>query len=132
MFKLLKIENARLNVPSPVFHNVKASEAVEIGEALVLSGGVLTKCGATTAPGFIAMADLSATATKREIPVARVEKNQIYEVPVTAAPTSLKVGDKVTLHTDGMQVTATTTDGVITVEDLNGATAVGDKIIVRI
>lgn len=132
MFKLLKIENARLNVPSPVFHDVKASEAVQIGEALVLSGGVLTKCGATTAPSFIAMADLSATATKREIPVARVEKNQIYEVPVTAAPTSLKVGDKVTLYTDGMQVTATTTDGVITVEDLNGATAVGDKIIVRI
>ena len=132
MFKLLKIENARLNVPSPVFHEVKASEAVVIGEALILSGGVLTKCGATTAPQFIAMADLSATAVKREIPVARVEKNQIYEVPVTAAPTSLKVGDKVTLHTDGLQVTATTTDGVITVEDKNGATAAGDKIIVRI
>ena len=132
MFKLLKIENARMNVPSPVFHNVRASEAVQIGEALVLSDGALTKCGATATPEFIAMADLSATATKREVPVARVEKNQIYEVPVTATPTTLKVGDKVTLHTDGMQVTATTTSGVITVEDLNGATAVGDKIIVRI
>lgn len=132
MFKLLKIENARENVPSPVFLDVTASEAVAMGEALVLSGGTLTKCGATTAPAFIAMADLTAAAAKRTIPVARVASNQIYEVPVSAAPTSLKVGDKVTLHTDGLQVTATTTSGVVTVENLNGATAAGDKIIVRI
>lgn len=132
MFKLLKIENARENVPSPVFLDVAANEAVAMGEALVLSGGTLTKCGATTAPAFIAMADLTAAAAKRTIPVARVASNQIYEVPVSAAPTSLKVGDKVTLHTDGLQVTATTTSGVVTVENLNGATAAGDKIIVRI
>jgi hypothetical protein len=56
----------------------------------------------------------------------------VYEVPVTAAPTALKVGDKVTIHTDGLQVTATTTSGVITIESLNGATAVGDTIVVRI
>lgn len=132
MFKLLKIENARENVPSPVFLDVAANEAVAMGEALVLSSGTLTKCGATTAPAFIAMADLTAAAAKRTIPVARVASNQIYEVPVSAAPTSLKVGDKVTLHTDGLQVTATTTSGVVTVENLNGATAAGDKIIVRI
>lgn len=132
MFKLLKIENARENVPSPVFLDVTASEAVEMGEALVLSGGTLTKCEATVAPTHIAMAALAADAAKRTIPVARVASNQIYEVPVSAAPTSLKVGDKVTLHTDGLQVTATTTSGVVTVENLNGATTAGDKIIVRI
>ena len=132
MFKLLKIENARENVPSPVFLDVAANEAVAMGEALVLSSGTLTKCGATTAPAFIAMADLTAAAAKRTIPVARVASNQIYEVPVSAAPTSLKVGDKVTLHTDGLQVTATKDGGVVTVENLNGAPAAGDKIIVRI
>lgn len=132
MFKLLKIENARENVPSPVFLDVTANEAVAMGEALVLSGGTLTKCGATTAPAFIAMADLTAAAAKRTIPVARVASNQIYEVPVSAAPTSLKVGDKVTLHTDGLQVTATKDGGVVTVENLNGAIAAGDKIVVRI
>ena len=132
MFKLLKIENARENVPSPVFLDVAANEAVAMGEALVLSGGTLTKCGATTAPAFIAMADLTAAAAKRTSPVARVASNQIYEVPVSAAPTSLKVGDKVTLHTDGLQVTATKDGGVVTVENLNGATAAGDKIVVRI
>lgn len=132
MFRLIKIENARMNVPEPVFHEVTASEAVQLGEALVLTSGKLTKCGATAKPEFIAMADCAADAAKRLIPVARVEANQLYEVPVTAAPTSLVEGDKVTLHTDGMQVTATTTLGVVTVESLNGAAAAGDTIVVRI
>ena len=132
MFRLIKIENARMNVPEPVFHEVTASEAVQLGEALVLTSGKLTKCGATAKPEFIAMADCAADAAKRLIPVARVEANQLYEVPVTAAPTSLVEGDKVTLHTDGLQVTATTTSGVVTVESLNGAAAAGDIIVVRI
>lgn len=132
MFKLIKIENARMNVPEPVFHDVTDDEEIVIGEALVLASGKLTKCGATTAPEFIAMAGCASDAEKRTIPVARIEKNQVYEVPITAAPTGLTAGSKVTLHTDGLQVTATTTAGVVTVENLNGAAAVGDKIIVRI
>lgn len=132
MFKLIKIENARMNVPEPVFHEVKASEAVQLGEALVLTSGKLTKCGATAKPEFIAMADCAADAAKRLIPAARVEPNQLYEVPVQAAPTSLVEGSKVTLHTDGLQVTETTTSGVVTVESLNGAAAAGDIIVVRI
>ena len=132
MFKLIKIENARMNVPEPVFHEVTASEAVVMGEALVLTSGKLTKCGATAKPEFIAMADCAADATNRLIPAARVEPNQLYEVPVQAAPTSLVEGSKVTLHTDGLQVTATTTSGVVTVESLNGAAAAGDVIVVRI
>ena len=132
MFRLIKIENARMNVPEPVFHEVTASEAVQLGEALVLTSGKLTKCGATAKPEFIAMADCAADAAKRLIPVARVEANQLYEVPVTAAPTSLVEGDKVTLHTDGMQATAATTLGVARVGRLNGAAAAGDTIVVRI
>lgn len=130
MFKLLKIENGRMNVPEPVFHEVTAGETVEIGEALALASGKLTK--ATGKPEFISMGVKAAADTDRKIGVCRVEPNQVYEVPVSAAPTSLKVGDKVTLHTDGLQVTATTSNGVVTIENLNGATAAGDKLIVRI
>ena len=132
MFKLLKIENARMNVPEPVFHEATAGEAIAIGEALVLTSGKLTKCGATTKPEFIAIGQLSASAADRKVAVCRVESNQVYEVPVTAAPTSLKVGDKVTIHTDGLQVTATKDGGVVTVESINGAAAAGDTIVVRI
>lgn len=132
MFRLIKIENARINVPEPEYLDVKAAEAVSEGEALVLASGKLTKCGATAVPQFIAMASLDANATKRTIAVCRVEKNQVYEVPVSAAPTSLVVGSKVTLNTDGLQVTATTESGVVTIVDLNGATVAGDKVVVRI
>ena len=132
MFKLTKIENGRQNVPEPEYLDVKSGEAVEIGEALVLSSGALTKCGATVAPEYIAMGAVAASATKREIAACRVERNQVFEVPVTADPTSLKTGDKVTLHTDAMQVTATTTNGIVMVVALNGATKAGDLITVRI
>ena len=132
MFKLLKIENARMNVPEPVFHEATDGEAISVGEALVLTDGKLTKCGATVKPAFIAMGQIGASDANRKLAVCRVESNQVYEVPVTAAPTALKVGDKVTLHTDGLQVTATTTSGVVTVESLNGASAAGDTIVVRI
>ena len=132
MFKLLKIENARMNVPEPVFHEATDDEAISIGEALVLTSGKLTKCAATATPQFIAMGQVGASDANRRVAVCRVESNQVYEVPVTAAPTALKVGDKVTLHTDGLQVTATTQGGVITVENLNGAAVAGDTIVVRI
>lgn len=132
MFKLLKIENARMNVPEPVFHEATADEAISIGEALVLANGKLTKCAATATPQFIAIGQVGASDANRKVAVCRVESNQVYEVPVAAAPTALKVGDKVTIHTDGLQVTATTTGGVVTVENLNGASAVGDTIVVRI
>ena len=131
MFRLLKIENARMNVPEPEYLDAKASEVISIGEALTLSGGVLTKCTGTTKPTHIAMGEKAAADTNRRMPACRVESNQVYAVPVTAAPTSLVPGSKVTIYTDGMQVTATTTDGVATVVDKNGAAAVGDEIIVR-
>ena len=132
MFKLLKIENARMNVPEPVFHMATDGEEIAIGEALVLASGKLTKCGATTAPQFIAIGKVGASDANRKVAVCRVESNQVYEVPVAAAPTAIKVGDKVTIHTDGLQITATTTNGVVTVENLNGASAAGDTIVVRI
>ena len=131
MFKLIRIENGRENVPSPVFHEA-AAEAISVGEALVLNtSGKLTKCGATVKPAYIAMGQVSASAADRRVAVCRVESNQVYEVPVSAKPTSLVPGAKVTLYTDGLQVTATTTDGVATIESVNGATEIGDTIIVR-
>lgn len=80
---------------------------------------------------FIAMGVKGASDANRKMPVCRVEKNQVYAVPVNTSPASLKAGDKVTIHTDGLQVTATTSSGVVTVVDTNGA-ASGDEIIVRI
>ena len=54
----------------------------------------------------------------------------IYETISSAAFTSIKQGQKVTLATDGMKVTATTTDGVAEVVDI-ADTAAGGKVYVR-
>lgn len=131
MFKLIKIENGRQNVPEPEYFDVTASEAVTLGEALVITAGKLTKCGPTTVPTHISMGEVSANATKRNIAVCRVESNQIYEVECSAAPTALVLGDKITLTTDALGVTATKESGVAKIVALNGATVAGDKITVR-
>ena len=131
MFHLNKIENARQNVPEPEWLPATASEAITEGEALVLSSGKLTKCGATAKPAFVAMKALSATATDRLIPVIRVEENQLYEVPTYADCSAVALGTKVTLHTDAASVTATS-GGACEIVDLIGAAASGDPVVVRL
>ncbi len=135
MFKLTKIEGGRINVFEPQKLPVVNNADIESGQALKLNtSGVLESAGSSK-PTFIALSANYVTidGVKKylgEIAVGRVEPNQLYEVPVTAAPTSLKVGNKVTLSS-GTGVTATTTDGVAEIVSLNGATAAGDTVIVR-
>jgi hypothetical protein len=131
MFKLIKIENGRQNVPEPEYLEVTASEAVELGEALVLNAGKLTKCGTTTAPAYIAMGAVSAGETKRVIAACRVEPNQIYEVECTGTHASLHPGEKVALSEDGLGVTYDKTSGVATVVSAISSSKSGDKITVR-
>ncbi len=132
MFHLVRIENARMSIPEPEYLEAAAGEAIVPGEALVLTNGKLTKCGATTAPVYISLAGVGAAEGDREIPVCRAEKNQLWRVPVTSSPAALVSGTKVTLHTDACQVTATTEGGVVTVADTLGASAAGAEILVRI
>lgn len=124
MFDLAKIENGRMNVAEP--HYIVAGTTIQEGMALVISGGKLAKCGATVKPAYIAM---SSGITDQKIPVIPVAENQIYRVPCTAVPAN--IGIKVTINSDGLQVTGTTTDGVATVVDLNGATKGGDQIYIK-
>lgn len=131
MFFLAKCENGRINSDVPQFYEATANEAIEEGEALVLTSGKLTKCGATQTPQFIAMNALAANATERVIPVLRVESVQLYRVPVDADPTALAVGAKVTIGDDATTVTSTTASGVATIVNLNGAAAADDEIYVR-
>jgi hypothetical protein len=130
MFYLNKYEHASLNVPEPKAGDMKEGEACTYGEALVLSDGKFTKCTSAEKPEYIAMTSISASEKKRKIHAARVDANQLWEVPVTADPTELVEGDKVTLSTDALGVTATT-GGTATVYSLNNASKAGDKILVR-
>lgn len=124
MFNVKKILGARINVPEPEKHI--AGTAITQGMALTLTGGKLV--AATGTPTHIA---LGAAKADEEVACYAVLPAMHFEVPVTAAPTSLKEGDKVTIAEGSLGVTATTQSGVATIVDLNGAKAAGDLIMVK-
>lgn len=126
MFDLKKIENGRQNVPEPEYLVCNATVAKGAACTLNASGKLVT---GTTKPTYIALAGGKANET---IPVCRVEPNQVYEVPTTTVASALVAGSKVAINSDAVQVSGTASEsGVATVVSANGATAVGDKILVR-
>lgn len=92
----------------------KNGETYTRGEALTHTASGVTKCGATTMPEYICMG-LGDSNGLVCIPVLETTE---FEAGYTATPA---VGTKVTLHTDGLSVTATTTDGVFTVTSVDTA-----------
>lgn len=124
-FKLSRMDVG--HTPPIKYLPVTASEDVTLGEALVLSAGKLTKCGATAKPAFMAVGPKNAAG---EAPVIAVQDYMTFETTLQAAGSSLKIGDKVTLHTDGLQVTATTTSGVAEIVSMEG-TAAGSAVLVK-
>lgn len=103
----------------------------KIGLALTQTAGNLAIASGTTRPTYICMTERAAAVTAGEIiPVVRVGEDVIWETVAQAAFTSIKQGDKVTIHTDGLQVTATTEGGVAEVIDFDGTEA-GSRVLVR-
>lgn len=126
MFKLTKIEGARINVPEPEY--LVASAAIKSGAACTLNTSGALVAG-TSKPTYITLAGGNSGET---IPVCRVEPNQVYEVETTSAPSALKVGSKVAIGSTGVDVSGTASDsGVATVVATDGASAAGDNIRVR-
>lgn len=131
MFKLAKIINGRQNVPEPEYLPTTSGVAYKIGDALVISSGGLIKATGTTKPTHIAMKTI--TGTGAEIPVARIEKNMVFEAPVTYSSTAnaIVLGTKLTIADNSAGVTDVVTDGVATVIDTLGANKNdGDKVLV--
>lgn len=103
----------------------------KLGLALVQANGNLAIASGSTKPTYLCMTERAAAVEAGTvIPVQRVSEDLIYETISSAAFTSIKQGQKVTLSTDGMKVTATTTDGVAEVVDI-ADTAAGGKVYVR-
>lgn len=99
---------------------------IVLGEALSMTAGALAKCAATTRPDYIAVGP----AKEGIVPAIKVQDYMIFEVPLSADGTALKVGNKVTIGADAQTVTATTASGVATIVAIEG-TAVGDIVKVR-
>lgn len=125
MFKLIKIENGRQNVPEPEYL-VAGASALLAGQAVSLSSGAVVKN--TTAPTHITLASAVAGG---KVPCVRIDSDQVYEVAVSASPTNLNVGDKVTLASTGTEVTATKDGGIAIIVSIDDAKVSGDKVTVR-
>ena len=103
----------------------------KIGMALTQTSGNLAVASGTTAPTYISMCDRDSACTAGDlIPVIRVLPDMIFETTFSAAATAVTAGQKVTLSTDGLSVTATTTGGVAEVVYMDG-TASGSMCRVR-
>lgn len=113
MFKIAKRDIADVE-PMTVLPT-KSGETYTLGEALLLGADGLVKCTATKRPQFICVG----VATDTGLPVSPVPRSTVYEVPYAEKPTA---GTKVTLNTDALQVTATTTSGVFTVLSVDETT----------
>jgi hypothetical protein len=102
------------------------------GMALTQSSGKLAIATGTTIPTYVSMIECTSALTAGDIiPVMRVLPDMVWETTAQAALTSVNPGDKVTIHTDGMQVTATKTNGVAEIIDMDG-TAAGSLVRVRL
>ena len=126
MFSVYKIENGRMNVPEPEYFDVGSTD-ISVGETLVLSSGKLVKN--TTAPTHVSLANATKGATA--VPVCRIEKNQVYAVSCAKSPADFKVGAKLTVSSDGLEVDSASDSGIVTIVDTLGAKAAGDTILVR-
>lgn len=130
MFSVAKILGGRQNVPETLELPVSGGTTYTLGEALVVSGGKLAKASGDVQVKYIALETYAAPATgARKLKCFRVMPYQLFEVPTSAAPTSLAVGGKVTISTTGLEVTATAaSDYGAEIVDLLGAAKTGDKI----
>lgn len=101
------------------------------GMAMVLSSGKLAIASGTTKPEFICVEEHdAAVAADTLVTVVRVDHDTVYQTTLSAAGTSLNLGDKVTIATDGLRVTATKTDGVAEIVYMDD-TASGSMVHVR-
>lgn len=104
------------------YRQMTDGEASALGEGLVETSGKLTKTAATVKPQFIAMKTAALATPGAIIPVIRVDAVEKWTTQSMATVAATLKGAKVTIHTDGLLVTATTTNGVFEIDETDGAT----------
>ena len=124
--------NSDGRVPPWKYLPATGSTKPDIGLALVLSGGKLAKCTGTTKPTYICMMEApAAVAAGTLIPVIEVERDMIFECKNQASLNGVNVGQAVTIHSDGLQVTATTSSGVATIVEKTAGSGTGNPTLVK-
>ena len=128
---MFMLSSMKVGMTPPIeYKTATASETYAVGEALKVASGAVTKCTGAVKPACVCVGPANAAG---EVPCVAVQDYMEFETTLGVAPAdsaTVAVGSKVTLHTDGMQVTATTTSGVAEVLAIDGQT-VGSRVVVR-
>lgn len=116
---------------APAFHYLPAEGLTpKAGMALVLTAGKLEAATGTALPQYISMAERETACDVGEtIPVVHAAGSMVFETTSTTSFSAIKLGDAVTVSSDGMQVTATKGGAAQVVEI--GDTAAGGAVRVR-
>lgn len=125
------LSSMKVGLTPPIeYKTATAGESYAVGEALKQSGGKVTLCSGTTKPEYICVGPANGAG---EVPCVAVQDYMEFQTTLAVAPAdsaTIGVGDKVTIHTDGMQVTATKTSGVAQLVRVDGQT-VGSVVVVK-
>ena len=118
MFKL----HSKASAATEAIEYVPAGANLGVGILVKYSSGVLV--AASTDPEYVT---LGSAKSGELIPVKRILEDEIYETTFNASASSLHLGDKVTVASNGDQVTATTTNGIFEIVAMDG-TSSGSKV----
>ncbi len=125
------LSSMKVGLTPPIeYKTATTGESYAVGEALKQSGGKVTLCSGTTKPEYICVGPANDAG---EVPCVAVQDYMEFQTTLAVAPAdsaTIGVGDKVTIHTDGMQVTATKTSGVAQLVRVDGQT-VGSVVVVK-
>lgn len=114
----------------PIEYRPCSAITPKVGMALKVSGGNLAAATGADVPQYISMCERAGVCTAGErIPVIRVQPDILFESTAAAALSGVTAGTKVTLHTDSLQVTATS-GGAAELVELDG-TASGSRVLLR-
>jgi hypothetical protein len=124
--KLHKSQTA--SMPALEYLPAAAETEYKVGMGLTL-GETAAKVAATAVPEYICMANSKGEAT---VPAIRVLAGETYEAPLAVDGSALKVGNKVTIDSDGIRVTATTASGVAKIVGFaTELKAAGDGVFIK-
>lgn len=155
MFTLQKIEYGRTNVPEPCLMPLTKDTAAVCGMALYMdtAAHTLKKAGGDCTAEYIALEDRTAKAAGEKLLCYRVLPQMIFEVPLSSYSASVHApGAAVQIHTDGLRLGTAAASGLSAVTtaadsayttkvthkagavivDMQGASAAGDKVLVRL
>ena len=120
---MIKLYRSKYEYDAVSFNN--GSTAIGLGIPVVVTAG---KLAVSATPEYITLQPC--LANEKDCIVHRINKDELYSMPLSASGASLEVGSTVTITTDG-EATATTASGIFKIEEFLGGKAIGDIVVGR-